>query len=74
MDTTKTNINYNANYCGNRLPCGFCTLLNRPCPMFPVTVAPTRKITFDGSTGSDSAKWAPDPNVIYTVTNAEGGE
>ena len=74
MDTTKTNSNYNANYCGNRLPCGFCTLLNRPCPMFPVTVAPTWKITCDGSTGSDSAKCTPDPNVIYTATNAKKGE
>lgn len=31
-----------ANTCGNKLPCGYCLLLNRPCPMQSNTfVTPT---------------------------------
>lgn len=37
MNTTKTDTNYNAQYCINRLPCGYCTLLSRACPMLPTT-------------------------------------
>lgn len=37
-NTTGTNYTY-MNYCFNRLPCGFCTRLNRPCPMVTNTVA-----------------------------------
>ena len=74
MNTTGTNINYNANYCVNRLPCGYCILLNRPCPMFPVTVAPTWEIICEGKTDTDSTKWTPDPNMIYTATNTKEGE
>ena len=62
MDTT--NINYNAQYFINRLPCGYCTLLRRACPMFPTSISPTWGI-------GDSVKWTPDPNVIYTETNAK---
>lgn len=72
IGTTGTNINYNANYCLNRLPCGYCTLLNRPCPMFPTTVAPTWEINCEGKTDSDSVKWTPDPNVVYTDGSNNG--
>ena len=72
--TTGTNINYNAQYCINRLPCGYCTLLSRVCQMFPTTISPTWKITCEGKTNGDSVKWAPDPNVIYTATNTEEGK
>lgn len=71
MEITKTITNYNAQYCINRLPCGYCTLLSRACPMFPTTISPTWKT---GSTNSDSTKWTPDPNVIYTATNTKEGE
>ena len=26
-------MNCGVNYCFNRLPCGYCRLLDRPCPM-----------------------------------------
>lgn len=71
MDTTGTNINYNANYCGSRLPCGLCLITNSPCPMFPTQISPTWKITCEGKTDSDSAKWTPDPNVTYTANAKE---
>lgn len=25
-------LNVNSNFCGYRLPCGYCTMLNRDCP------------------------------------------
>lgn len=74
MDTTKTNTNYNAQYCINRLPCGYCTLLSRACPMFPTTISPTWGITCVGGTDGDSVKWTPDPNVNYTATNEKEDE
>lgn len=74
MDTTtKTNINYNAQYCINRLPCGYCTLLSRACPMLPTTILPTWEITYDGLANSDSTKWAQEPNAINTAENAKEG-
>ena len=30
---TETTGYFNAQYCGFRLPCGYCTRLNQPCPM-----------------------------------------
>lgn len=34
VNTTTTGTGYSyTNTCGNKLPCGYCTLLNRPCPM-----------------------------------------
>ena len=36
MDTTNstaTNSFFNTQYCGFRLPCGYCTRLEKPCPM-----------------------------------------
>lgn len=30
---TPYNWNYNENYCLQRLPCGYCKALDRPCPM-----------------------------------------
>lgn len=26
-----------SNYCGNRLPCGYCRIMMAPCPMFCCT-------------------------------------
>lgn len=61
MDTANTNYTQN---CINRLPCGYCTFLRRACPMLPTTISPTWGI-------GDSVNWTPDPNVIYTATNAK---
>lgn len=34
VNTTTTGTGYSyANTCRNRLPCGYCMLLDRPCPM-----------------------------------------
>ena len=33
MDTSSNAFNYNQNYCFNRLPCGYCKILEKPCPM-----------------------------------------
>ena len=30
---TETTGYFNVQYCGFRLPCGYCTRLNQPCPM-----------------------------------------
>ena len=32
-------------YCQYRLPCGYCTKLDRICPMCPITVTPTWQVT-----------------------------
>ena len=32
--TTTSAINYNAQYCYHRLPCGYCQILQRACPMY----------------------------------------
>ncbi len=72
--TPTTSPNNYAQYCLNRLPCGYCTLLSRPCPMFPAIVSPTWKITCDDKTDGDSVKWIPDPNYIYTAINTGEGE
>ena len=51
------NINYNQAYCINRLPCGYCTLLNRPCPMmFGQQYEPTWKPEITCSTEVKDAK------------------
>ena len=31
--SSTTNINYNNNYCCYRLPCGYCRILEKACPM-----------------------------------------
>lgn len=44
---TSANINYSKEYCVNRLPCGYCTLLGRACPMYytnTIPVEPTWKL------------------------------
>ena len=32
--SSTTNINYNNNYCYYRLPCGYCKILEKACPMY----------------------------------------
>lgn len=32
-DLVNRQMNYGVDYCFNRLPCGYCRLLDRPCPM-----------------------------------------
>lgn len=50
-DTTATNTTYyNSNYCGFKLPCGYCTRLCQPCPMQNHT-----GITWTVNGGSDPA-------------------
>lgn len=50
-----TTTNYSAN-CLYKLPCGYCTMLNRPCPMqWNTTINPVWKppYEFTCATGSD---------------------
>lgn len=54
--TTTTGIGSNyAEFCGFRLPCGYCTELDRPCPMMGNRmIEPTWKlpeITCSGTSG-----------------------
>lgn len=35
-----TNPNY-AQYCGNRLPCGYCRLMGSICPLQPTITTPS---------------------------------
>ena len=54
---TSTNINYSKEYCANRLPCGYCTRLDRLCPMMGNRIyEPTWKlpdITCGGTSGEN---------------------
>lgn len=53
MDTansTATNSFFDTQYCGFRLPCGYCTRLEKPCPMGTYIVNPTWTYN-PGSTG-----------------------
>lgn len=55
--STATPLNgtiYNGgSYCSNRLPCGYCMLLSKPCPMQSYVINPCNPfITY--TTGSDS--------------------
>lgn len=34
---TGTAINYNGTYCLHRLPCGYCRIMQGPCPMYSGT-------------------------------------
>lgn len=48
-----------SNTCGSKLPCGYCMLLNRPCPMQSNTfVTPT---------------WGPDWNKVTCNTEGTNG-
>lgn len=40
--TANTGYSYNVNWCGNRLPCGWCKELGRMCPLSGTTY-PTYK-------------------------------
>lgn len=47
VTSAETNINYSRDYCVNRLPCGYCLLLCRACPMYcsnTIPVEPTWKL------------------------------
>ena len=33
VEATNTTYSYNSNFCGFKLPCGYCTRLCQPCPM-----------------------------------------
>ena len=57
--TTGTNINFNAQYCVHRLPCGYCQLMSRVCPMQGTTITPT---------------WEPGPNVVYCNAKEDSHE
>ncbi len=54
--TVPNNPNYSTAYCLNRLPCGYCTMLNRPCPMMGTQMEPT---------------WKPEITCITTAGRAE---
>lgn len=57
VNTTTTGTSYTvSSSCGSKLPCGYCMLLNRPCPMqFEMIKSPT---------------W--DPNWYKITCNTEG--
>ena len=40
---------FNAQYCGFKLPCGYCTRLCQPCPMGGLNVTPQPIWTASGS-------------------------
>lgn len=52
--TTITRINDYTEHCFHRLPCGLCTMTNRPCPMMPdkceITWATTTATTGETTT------------------------
>lgn len=41
VTTAPTDMNYNVTYCIQRLPCGYCRMLEKPCPMLPSTIEPS---------------------------------
>ena len=49
--TTTPSINFNQTYCLHRLPCGYCTMLNRPCPMMGTQIEPTWRPEITCETG-----------------------
>ena len=51
ITTTPNNVNYNAQYCLHRLPCGYCTMLNRLCPMMGTQYEPVWKPEITCQTG-----------------------
>lgn len=51
IKTVPNNPNYSAAYCLSRLPCGYCTMLNRPCPMIGMQAEPTWKTVITCTAG-----------------------
>lgn len=46
---------YNSCPCASRLPCGYCPLLNRVCPMQGVTINPHwNEVTCNGNSTGDA--------------------
>lgn len=51
-NTVNSTITYNTCSCVHRLPCGYCPLLNRSCPMQGITITNTPAIVYCNTSGS----------------------
>lgn len=51
--STAQSVTFDANFCPNKLPCGYCLKLEKQCPMIFNTVTPSWITTATNKTGEE---------------------